>query len=614
MGCNQCNRKFVQEKLVVLDDIRKDSQYFNNGIRLEFSEEDISKLRDIFFINPNNETALIKYLSALKNNKHMDEYENELVSYLDVLSAKNRSLFTGIEGFIPSIDIFQKLIKFLYNFKINEIYKMEYYQNKYDICGRRKYLTSGKCSNTDLKSYFSKGNKSEDKEFDIIQTIENKRKFQKISLSNTELYFNVLLQAYFETIENAENAQLYNIIYVTRKLYLLILEHIELIKKNQKFSEEDTRMIQILFYTPIIAKYNDNIRRLRANFINKNRKGYDNFEYKDIRVSNNKLILKYVMEIEPTIKIENKEFENPNIYNIELINEEIAKENEIETLTNIRLMKYIKIQYFQKYNFYTHNPNYWAFNKKIFQHILQSKTIKTLFELLYPKYDYLFDKKENIDKLIDSIIFIPYDLYNSYGITFRKELIIFIGGLFENFSKPIHYLSKSSCFIILGIHEGYGHWSSSFYSIQYQNNSLSDSFITNKEVEKELKLIEKNEKEFEKRSDESKNEGGDKIELLLFGRKMEYFTVKEILFLLNRNSYNVDYKTFRKNFQKVSKTKFNVLYDTISMDEQFVNLLKNLKINKDYFVTSKESKNNIRYRFKRNGEILIKSKCGELKF
>jgi len=95
---------------------------------------------------------------------------------------------------------------------------------------------------------------------------------------------------------------------------------------------------------------------------------------------------------------------------------------------------------------------------------------------------------------------------------------------------------------------------------------------------------------------------------------MEYFTVKEILFLLNRNSYNVDYKTFRKNFQKVSKTKYNVLYDEVSMDEEFVNLLKNLKINKDYFVTSKKSKNNIRYRFKRNGEILIKSKCGELKF
>ena len=134
MGCNQCNKKFVQEKLVVLDDIKQNSQYFNNGIKLEFSEEDISKLRDIFFINPNDETTLIKYLSALKNNKHMDEYENELVSYLDVLSAENRSLFTGIEGFIPSIDIFQKLIKFLYNFKINEIYKMEYYQNKYDIC------------------------------------------------------------------------------------------------------------------------------------------------------------------------------------------------------------------------------------------------------------------------------------------------------------------------------------------------------------------------------------------------------------------------------------------------------------------------------------------------
>ena len=38
MGCNQCNKKFVQEKLVVLDDIKQNSQYFNNGIKLEFSE------------------------------------------------------------------------------------------------------------------------------------------------------------------------------------------------------------------------------------------------------------------------------------------------------------------------------------------------------------------------------------------------------------------------------------------------------------------------------------------------------------------------------------------------------------------------------------------------
>ena len=37
MGCNQCSRKFVQEKLVVLDDIKQNYQYFNNGIRLEFS-------------------------------------------------------------------------------------------------------------------------------------------------------------------------------------------------------------------------------------------------------------------------------------------------------------------------------------------------------------------------------------------------------------------------------------------------------------------------------------------------------------------------------------------------------------------------------------------------
>ena len=614
MGCKECNIELEQEKMDILYDERQDSPWSKVDSKLQFSEKDIQILKDNHYSNPNDEQALINYLKALKSNKHNKEFERELIIYFDVLSAKNRCLFTGIRDFISSIDIFKIVIEFIYNYNIKELQEKEYYQKKYDICGRIKYITSQSFTNTDLKPYFSKKNESLTDEMEGLEKIKREKKFQKISLSNTELYFNVLLQAYFETIEKADEAQINNIIYITRQLFHLILEYLKLIKNNHKFSEDDIRIIRILIYAPIIANDNDNIERLISNIKNKNDNEYNIHESRDIIISNNKLIFKNDRNAGPAIKIENKEFENPHIYNIKLIKEDITKEHQKEKLTKISLMKYIKIQYFQNSNFYTHDKNYWAFNKNILKYVLQSKTIKTLFEFLYPKYEFLFNNKENIDKLFDSIIFVPFDLYNSYGITFRKELIIFIEGLFDGFSKPMHYLSKSSSFIILGIHEGCGHWSSSFYSIIYNNYSLSDSFSENKEVKDELKLIEKNENDLEEESYESKDDGGDKIELLLFGRKIEYFTVKEILFLLCRNSYDVDYKTFRKNFMKVSKTKFDELYGKISMNPEFVDLLKNFKINKDYFLTSKKNKNKLNYWFKRNGEILIRSKCGELKF
>ena len=178
-------------------------------------------------------------------------------------------------------------------------------------------------------------------------------------------------------------------------------------------------------------------------------------------------------------------------------------------------MNFIKIQYFQKNNFYTHDQKYWDFNKNLLKYILQSKTIKSLFQILYPNYEFIFDDEKNINNLIDSIIFVPYDLYESYGITFTKELLIFIGGLFENFSKKIHYLSKSSSFIVLGIHEGCVHWSSSFYSILKNNISLSDDFSDNEKVNAELVAIEKRGKKFNGLTKESNFDGGG-IKLLFF--------------------------------------------------------------------------------------------------
>ena len=255
MGSIICNNEFVHEKIIVLDNTNQDSQYLKDEIKLISPKERIKELKEIFYNDVNNESALVKYLSALKDNNNK-EFEMELVKYLDVLSVDNRIKFTGRKGFIPSIEIFEKVIDYLYDFEITSILNMEYYRRKYDICGRRKYITSKSFSDAELKSYFS--TKSIENELKGIEIIEKRRKFQRISFSNTELYFNVLVQEYFETIETPKIDKLNNVSLVLRQLYSIIKKYIDLIKQNQKFSEEDITIMQILFYAPIAAKKNFN--------------------------------------------------------------------------------------------------------------------------------------------------------------------------------------------------------------------------------------------------------------------------------------------------------------------------------------------------------------------
>ena len=601
--------EIIHEKIVVLVDKRKDSQYLKGEAKLISSEEDIKKLKELFYSDLNNESALVNYLSALKDNNNKKEFEMELVRYLDVLSVDNRIKFTGRKGYIPSVKIFEKVIEYLYEFEITSILNMEYYERSYDICGRRKYIISGAFSDTKLKSYFL--DKLKEKELEGIHIIEKDRNFQRISFSNIELYFNVLLQEYFETIQTTKKDKTNNASLVLGTFYGLIKKYIELIKQNQTFSEEDIQIMQILFYAPIAAKENYNTTRLLSNINNKDSQKYNDFTSEDIIVSNNKLIFKYPKEAESSNKNKTLEFENPSIYNIDsILNEHKIGLLNIKGLTKIRLMNFIKIQYFQKNNFYTHDQKYWDFNKNLLKYILQSKTIKSLFQILYPDYEFIFDDEKNINNLIDSIIFVPYDLYDSYGITFKKELLIFIGGLFENFSKEIHYLSKSSSFIVLGIHEVCVHWSSSFYSILKNNISLSDDFSDNEKVKVELKQIETSGKKFNGVKKKSYYDGGTKVEIILFGREMREFSVNEILFLLCKKSYNDDFRKFRQNFQKASETDLKTLFAEAKKDKELADLLQYFNINE----TSEGIEGNISYEFKRNGDLLIRSKCGDLNF
>ena len=369
-------------------------------------EKGEEELKDIYYNNLNDEQKLINYLNALKKNKNLKKFESELILYFDVLSAKNRSIFTGIKGFIPSIDIFQNIIKHLSDFKFEEIKKMLFFKEYYDICRRKKFLTSKNFfnySNIDLKPFtINEKNKDFESEYNAIEAIQNKRKIIKISLENSELYFNILLQAYFEDIEKADEERLKSIGEITRILKDLIFDYSKCIQNNNKFSEVYSKMINILLYAPIISKdENLSIRRLLSNIKDENINDND-YKANGIYILDDKLIISYSYKNETDNKIVKKsdKFENGKIYNIKLMRNEITESEKIRGLTENKLLKYVKLKYFQDNNFYTYNKDYWKFNKELFTYILKSTTIKTLFKKLYPECELIFEKEENINNLI----------------------------------------------------------------------------------------------------------------------------------------------------------------------------------------------------------------------
>ena len=137
-------------------------------------------------------------------------------------------------------------------------------------------------------------------------------------------------------------------------------------------------------------------------------------------------------------------------------------------------------------------------------------------------------------------------------------------------------MSKIASFQILSIHEGASHWGSGFYTYKYQNKELFEKIKFDKKFFDNNKINDNKQREYLKLDE------GDIFEILLFSRKIDNFTVKEILFLLNRNSYDTDFKTFNKKFNSLNETNYDLYFES-SKNIHLKNLLNYLNINESNF-------------------------------
>ena len=205
--------------------------------------------------------------------------------------------------------------------------------------------------------------------------------------------------------------------------------------------------------------------------------------------------------------------------------------------------------------------------------ILCSETMKTIYQDIYGIPMIIKDKNQ-IKKILNNVRFFNYRT-NFVAETKNKFLYIYIRSILPE-EYPTDINQKTCIYLIIFltacIHEIIGHLFLRIYN--YLNKD-----------KKQSSPMPKNPSNYAKKR---QKESGEYIEEMLFGNSKYQMTMKEILFALDKNNYNVNYKIFRKNFDSINEQKNEIseelkqileLYE-INLEELNLNSIEKFSLNK----------------------------------
>ena len=304
-----------------------------------------------------------------------------------------------------------------------------------------------------------------------------------------------------------------------------------------------------------------------------------------------------------------------------------------------KVQKYLRLSKFNKTHF---NKKYLDIIKKFFKEILKSTTIKSLIEFIYHS-EYInclnLYSERIIDEIFEQIYFLPYELEYISAMSDADSCSIFTSGLIlvpkeynakNLFEKPeVKILNFGKITIIL-THEIIGHIIKIYLkklNLANEDNSPSNNLYNKLKIkyeknEESLKIVN----EFKKNIDkfEDNEEGGNQIEIFLYGEIKNTVSINECLYLLDLNNYKKHFNDFKKDFVIISQKyeadkyeyKVNDCNNLLTKD-LYNSLLSNFdnKINKGFNVKHKFKKgnfNSLTIEFGRCGTNKMKKKWGRI--
>jgi len=227
-----------------------------------------------------------------------------------------------------------------------------------------------------------------------------------------------------------------------------------------------------------------------------------------------------------------------------------------------KLNKYLKPNYYKEELFVCKTKEHW---KKLLIYIFQNKTYKRVRDSLFTQTQIdIFKVEDIISEVIDNVKFFIYST-TFLGNTNKETNTIYEYGNYnvEIENKSVALLIFYGFHIIINIHEIGGH-----LNVRYQFFiSLNDKFDS-PEIRKEIEHLYTN------HAIQRAKESGETIEIALFGKVKDALTIKEALFILNKENYTLEPDEFKERFLNCNNNTFAELVK----DDLKVFLL-NLEIN-----------------------------------
>ena len=251
--------------------------------------------------------------------------------------------------------------------------------------------------------------------------------------------------------------------------------------------------------------------------------------------------------------------ENIDRYYIKEILDEIKKNKTLTKLNEFMLYKFIKLEYFNDNNII---QKYMNFVRKFNEKITKSKAIIEALYELYPifKSNKLFESDFILDLFKNALkkcYFFPFRGVKG-AISLKKSgtLLFFIpnktnideNNLDVDFDRIIYLIGNLGVFIYIEFHEVLGHFLRIILS-----NIMDYNFLSPRQPET------------------GRNESGECIEFLLFGKRVPNFSVKQLLYLLDFNNYNKSLNKFREEFNQINNS-------PIYPSKEFLEMLKEINI------------------------------------
>ena len=531
----------------------KSYQLFQQISNIKEYQKKINQFENILSINNIDENIIFDYLLLLKQNE-IDIYHKKLNEYLLCLSNEKYYQLENKKKQYNSKDYMKEFFKKIYEFDdMSYKERLDFYYYLKDV--PKDYVINinfTEKENPELYLYFlfenifyifkNELNKYSSKIIKSNESFNDKlnqfidKEYRKIILEFDDLLkideTLILYSRFFDTLTMISSflKNIYDDINMTldeKDIDFYYLEGILLIIKdeiqyNNKVYKKNDKLLQKYFNNNNIKydvnKLNLNYKRIRISIKNKDLEIYSKF--------NDNLIAK---------------IENYHIYNNL---ESSFKDLDLFALSaNEQSIKYyliddIKLQFFQENNYVKYSLE---FIHKFHKKISNSKTMNSLINYLYPGYeegkflsnDFLLSIFE---ESLNKAKFYPFDtsifcttFYHSLNINYQIPNKLKQKESIKNFHKIFfkYIIANLSFFIICEYHEGLGH-----YITEYLN------YLTLMDYKSP-------------RDENNIKESGTYIQILLFGNKLD-FNLYEMIYILDSNNYNVDYKDFKKNFLELS--------------------------------------------------------------